>query len=70
MSRVFAPLEASHPLVGTECPACKVAFIPGDRVTLVALGPGDDIEEQAKASAGRAYIAVAAPIHAACGGMQ
>ena len=70
MSRVFAPLQATHPLVGEPCLACKQPFVAGDRVTLIALGPSDDPEEQARARQGRKYLAVGAPIHASCAGLE
>jgi hypothetical protein len=64
--RKFNPLTADHPLVGDICPACGKAFEEGDATTLIPLGPGDDAEAQARCRAGRAYNAVAAPIHWAC----
>lgn len=64
--RRFAGLKADHPLVGRECPACNKPFVPGDATTLIALGPGDRPEAQQRAREGRAYTAVAAPVHWAC----
>ena len=70
MSRKFHPLSADHPLVtdGDICRACLKPFKEGDETTLVTLGPGADPEEQAKANAGKAYTAIALPIHWACSG--
>lgn len=64
--RKFGPLPADHPLVGDTCAACRVNFVAGDEMTLVSLGPGDDSEEREKATAGRPYNSVAAPVHWAC----
>jgi hypothetical protein len=66
MSERFAPLAPDNPLIGEPCPACKIAFKPGDIVFLVALGPGDDPEAQQAARDGRPYNAVALPAHHAC----
>lgn len=70
MARKFAPLLEDHPLIGDQCPACHKSFQAGDEVTLITLGPGDDPEAQAKARAGKAYNAVAAPVHWACSGLD
>lgn len=64
--RKYSPLDESHPLVGKPCAACGRAFVVGDVVTLVALGPGDDPEAQARAREGRAYNAVGQPVHWSC----
>lgn len=69
MGRKFGPKSANHPSVGEQCPACHRKFEVGEYTTLVAFGPGDDPEEQAKAKAGRAYNAVAAEIHWDCSGL-
>lgn len=66
--RKFNPLGSGHPLVGQECPACHKAFVEGDEVTLIALGPGDDPEQQKKAQRGAPYTAAAAPVHWKCAG--
>lgn len=66
--RKFGPKTADHPSVGEQCPACRKPFVAGDFTTLIALGPGDDAEEQAEASAGRAYNAVASEVHYTCAG--
>jgi hypothetical protein len=68
--RKFAPLLNSHPLVGTECPACKQPFVTGDEVTLIALGPGNDPEAQERAREGRAYTSAAVPVHWECSGYE
>lgn len=69
MPRKFAPLPKDHPLIGDICKACDKPFKIEDEITLITLGPGDDPEEQAKARAGKAYNAVAAPVHWACSGL-
>lgn len=66
MSRV---VTSDSPMVGTGCPACDKVFAVGDRVVLVAIGPGDDPDAQAAAKAGRPYNAVAVPVHASCAGV-
>lgn len=66
--RKFQPLPADHWLVGQTCPACSKPFAVGDETTLIALGPGDDPEAQERARAGRAYNAVAQPVHWDCAG--
>ena len=48
------------------CPACDKTFVIGDYTALIELGPGDDLEEQKKALAGRAYNAVAVEVHWSC----
>ena len=62
----FEPLAPDHPLIGKECVACQVEFAAGDVTTLVALGPGNDPDEQQRAREGRHYNAIAAPLHWAC----
>lgn len=63
----YGPKPAGHPSIGHTCPACGKAFAEGDYTTLIALGPGDDPEAQARARDGRPYNAVAAEVHYACG---
>lgn len=66
--RRMGPLAPEHPLVtdSTKCPACEFGFDAGNYVTLIALGPGDDPEERARARYGRSYNAVSVPVHWAC----
>lgn len=64
--RKFGPKTEDHPSVGEDCPACKQKFKAGDFTTLIALGPGDDPEEQEKARTGRPYTAVAIEVHWTC----
>ena len=73
MIRRMGPLAADHPLVagilGTgidKCPACQQSFLAGDYVTLIPLGPGVDDEAQKRARVGRAYNAIALPVHWPC----
>lgn len=60
-------LVEGHPCVGTFCAACDELFEVGDRVALIALGPGDDEEARARALAGLSYSSATAIVHAACG---
>lgn len=62
----FGPKAVDHPSVGEECPACHQPFAAGDYTTLIALGPGGDLEERAQARAGGIYNAVALEVHYAC----
>ncbi len=48
------------------CPGCFERFKVGDTTTLFPVGPGLDPEERANCDAGRAYNAIALPIHWAC----
>jgi hypothetical protein len=64
--RKFAALSATHPMIGEACPACGQPFKEGDATTLIVLGPGSDEEQRKNAAEGRAYNAVAAPVHWAC----
>lgn len=64
--RRFGPKTPDHPTVGKECPACNRKFEAGDYTTVIALGPGDDGEEQSKAAEGRSYNAVAVEVHWSC----
>lgn len=65
--RKFGPKEKLSPEQPT-CPACRKPFALGDYTTLVALGPGDDPDEQRLAREGRPYCAVAIEVHWACAG--
>ena len=66
--KMMGPLIEDHPLItdGDVCPACKKPFKHKDYVTLIALGPGGNIESRQKAREGRAYNAIAQPVHWAC----
>lgn len=65
--RKFGPKAPDHPSVGRPCPACHVAFRPGDYTGLVMLGPGGDEEARERARDGRPYNAVAVEVHWSCG---
>jgi hypothetical protein len=67
MLRKFDPLKEDHPLVDDICPVCSNAFLAGDEVTLIATHPVDQ-EEAKKAQQGKAYNAVAQPVHWWCRG--
>lgn len=58
--------RSGHWTVGTACVACGIDIEDGDLTTLVALGPGSDREERARARVGRWYTAVAIVLHYAC----
>jgi len=62
----FGPKRSDHPSIGQECPACKEPFKEGDYTTLVALGPGNDLDDQNKCRAGKPYNAVAIEVHYSC----
>lgn len=62
----YGPKAADSPSIGRPCPACGLPFKAGDYTTLVAYGPGDDPEEQAKARQGRPHAVVGAEVHWAC----
>lgn len=64
--RRFGPKGAAHPGIGELCPACKQPFKEGDYTTLIALGPGTDIESRTRARAGEPYNAVAIEVHWGC----
>jgi hypothetical protein len=64
--RPFGPKAKDHPSVGEPCPACHIPFKEGDYTTLVALGPGDDLDAQEKCKQGRFYNAVAVEVHWKC----
>lgn len=64
--RKFPPLKADHPLLKEKCAACGELFREGNIATLITLGPGEDPDERLKAREGRAYTAIAAPVHWVC----
>lgn len=68
--RTFDPLADDHPLVGVPCPACDIPFDPGDRVTLVYVGPGDDPDDQQRFRAGRVHTGAAVALHPLCAGIE
>lgn len=69
MTRKFGPKLSNHPSIGKPCPACGKLFKEGDYTTLVALGPGNDLEAQERAKQGRPYNAVAVEVHWDCSGL-
>ena len=67
--RKMGPLTDGHPLLEEDadpCPGCRSKFSEGEYVTLITIGPGDDPEARRRAVQGRAYTAVALPVHWAC----
>ena len=64
--RKFGPIPEDNAMVGEECPSCKKMFLPGNYVTLISLGPGDDAEQMEKCRAGQPYNAVALMVHWSC----
>lgn len=63
-------LTAGHPLAGTPCPACSDPLLVGQPLGLLALGPGDDPEDQRKWAEGLVIDAPAVALHAACAGLR
>lgn len=68
VTRKMGPLALDHPLVqdGDTCTGCKRMFEAGQYVALVTIGPGDDKEARYQARSGKAYNAVAVPVHWSC----
>lgn len=66
--RPMGPLSADHPMVveQVKCAACLKPFQAGERVTLVAVGPGDDEQARRLCREGHFYNAIALPVHWAC----
>ena len=67
--RKMGPLGYADPLVtnGTPtCPGCTKPFEAGEYVTLVVIGPGDDVEARALRDQGGVYNAIAIPVHWDC----
>lgn len=64
--RRFGPKDATHPTVGNTCLGCQQELKAGDYTTLIALGPGDDVEDRISCLLGRPYNAVAIEVHWAC----
>lgn len=62
----MGPLAPDHPAINDQCPGCHIPFRAGDYVTLVPIGPGDDLEERAKARSGKPYNAIAQVVHWGC----
>jgi len=65
-ARRFGPKPADHPSIGQPCAACRRPFVAGDHSTLIALGPGDDPDEQRRARERRPYTAEAVEVHWTC----
>lgn len=64
--RRFGPKAPDHHTVGNGCIICADVLQVGDYTTLLALGPGEDVEEQERARTGRSFRAVAIEVHWAC----
>lgn len=60
--RKFGPKPDDHPSIGKPCTTCKQPFKAGDYTTLIALGPGDDLEAQDTAASGGFYNAIAVEV--------
>lgn len=67
--RSFSPLPQDDPNVGKACAVCGCVHAAGDVVTVIPLGPGADVEHQAKAQAGGWYSCLGVVGHAACAGL-
>lgn len=67
--RKFGP-RSSEPTFGEyeECSVCRESFAAGEYTTLVPIG-ADSPDEQAKASAGRWFNALAIEVHWECSGV-
>jgi hypothetical protein len=67
----FPPLTKLSASAYTDfgCAACGQSLKAGERLTVIPLGPGDDVSERDRARAGRWYNAVAVIAHADCGGL-
>ena len=59
-------VEDHHPVLEQKCPACQVQFRPGDQITHVEIGPGNDPDEMRKAANNQPYNAVAVIAHWSC----
>lgn len=70
VGRTFAPLAEDNPFIGIPCIACDIDFQPGDQITLVYVGPGDDPDDQQKFRDGRFHSGAAAALHRACAGVD
>jgi hypothetical protein len=55
-------------LAGEYCPACGDTF--DGPIALVYIGPGDDLESQEQARAGRWHTGMSVAVHAACAGVD
>lgn len=66
MVRKFGPRDNRSDWPVPTCPACDEEFKEGDYTTLIAVGPGDDPEEQARRDAGEPYNSVAVEVHWDC----
>jgi len=64
--RPIGPKKENDASIGVSCSACGKLFKEGDYTTLIALGPGDDKEEQEKCKLGESYNAVAVEVHWKC----
>jgi hypothetical protein len=64
----WGPITTDHLSIEPHlrCAACHQPFQLGEDHTLIPLGPGANPESRAKARAGLAYPAAAAPVHWAC----
>ena len=64
--RKYGPIEKFHPSIGTPCPACWRTFKPGDYITLIPVGPGENPEAQERMKQNKPYDAVALEVHWDC----
>jgi hypothetical protein len=66
LPRPFHGLPADHPAIGVQCPGCAEPIRAGDMTALVAIGPGDDADQQERAAAGQPFHARAVLCHYNC----
>ena len=53
-------------MIGKACAACQESFAEGDFTSLIALGPGGDLEARKARDEGRTYNAMAIGLHYEC----
>lgn len=63
--RFARTLSADDQAVGKDCVACDIAFVEGDMIESVLVGPGTNDLERAKQGKGT-YMAVCLAAHATC----
>lgn len=62
----IGPLPEGHPAVGKICPGCNKPIEVGQTITWMAIGPGDDEEERAKARESKPYNSKCIELHWEC----
>jgi hypothetical protein len=49
-----------------NCVGCEKSLLKGEEVTIILIGPGDDVEARKKAALGQAYNAIGRTAHVLC----